>query len=155
MSEPQPDNTFIGRVTRLETELIGLSKRVDDSAKVIDQLREEGRSQAQAIVNQIDSLRRSDEVGRERLAAVGKPNWGVVIAAVSLGVLVVGAIGSAWVLPLAKADKVHDDAIVLHERTIDAIRERESQLRADMARLDERSKFAVYVGGVKPTKESP
>jgi len=82
-------------------------------------------------------------------------NWSVVIAAVTLVVVIVGAIGSAWVLPLAKADKTHEEALIQHTKSIDEMREREAKLREDLARLDERSKFAVYVGGVKPTKESP
>ncbi len=82
-------------------------------------------------------------------------NWSVVIAAVSLGVLIIGAVGSAYVLPLAKADIAHEASLSAIARDVSELRDREAEQRAELARLDERSKFALYVGGVKPTKENP
>ncbi len=80
-------------------------------------------------------------------------DWKAVIAAVTLGVVIVGAIGTAYVLPLTRADQAHEATLAEHTRAINDLREREAEERAALARLDERSKFAVYVGGVKPTEK--
>lgn len=82
-------------------------------------------------------------------------DWKAVISAVALGVVIIGAVGSAYVLPLARADQTHETLLAEHLRSINDLRDREAEQRALLARLDERSKFAVYVGGTKPTKESP
>lgn len=82
-------------------------------------------------------------------------NWSVVIAAVSLGVVIVGSIGSAWVLPLARADQTHETALAQITIALEKVRDIESDQKAQLARLDERSKFALYRESPKQGTEKP
>lgn len=118
-----------GRVSRVEVELSGVRES-------IERVETEAREGQQRLERKLDDQTSLLASKLDRLANVqasaGKPNWSALIGAGSLTVVIIGAIGAAWLNPLAVRDGEH-------ARRMDAIEHRASEDREVLMRVFEQS----------------
>jgi hypothetical protein len=116
----RPDQKIDGRISSLETSVASLATDVRE------------------IVQSIDRL-------RGYIGETQRPQWGNLISATGLCVVIVSAIGSAWINPLSISLQYHEklsaERSVLVERLQDRLRDLEGDFKAHRQTNENEFKF--------------
>ena len=87
------------------------------------------------INSSVKDLRGSIDALANRLGESGKAQWGNIFAAIGVGIVIIGAIGTSFISPLSTALIAHDKILtergVVIEKVQDRIREAESLIRSN------------------------
>lgn len=78
------------------------------------------------LMHSIDSLRGMVEAGN-------RTQWGTIISGIGLSVVIIGAIGSAFIAPLAISTQGHEQILYDRGITIESVKDRLRELEASVA----------------------